>query len=867
MKKVCRIVGFLVLFVRVWGLDWEHLPFLQNVETLRLSNGLIVYLQRDTSTPLVFVSVVYKVGFRSEATNQRGYTHLLEHMMFKGSTNYPKGVLHQRYGEEGIRYNAYTAEDMTLYYAFGPVGSLETILSIEADRMQGLLMEKEEFKRERQVVADELCGYEANPSFQLQMAMLEKFVSGHPLSWGPGKATDLLQASYEDVMKLYRTYYVPNNAFLLVIGNVERKTLVDLLGKYFAAIPAHPSLPQDIPCPPSFSPGQVVSVSGPAEESFGRLLFGSSGFSYTHRDSLVGYFIVEAGLVRGIEATFTLDASFFSLDYERSPSFPGMQIEREYLQKELPRARHALYQRYRLQKNDLEERGMMLSSLLRYGDISQIQRWMALFDTVTVDEVSQFLQRVMVASHAISGYFTATQYDQNRRPTPVSFQTVENFGFSAVMKRVWNEKESQDLVRRHEKVYRDISTHQQNFFQGVKRYVLSNGIVILIKPLTNSPLVSLAWEFRDDAFREAKPYQETFLQWYISEGGPQYTLRKKLEERGAWGSAFSLNVDVSDWREALAYLAKMYMNRKISPLVLEEMKEKYLLRHSHEKEHPSPFSHIKRILSERLFEPYVFLDIGARKEDILGLHVMDIEKMYHAIFRPENMVIAVVGNVPEKEILSEVERLFLGWNPPSSPLKPYKTVFKKDRRQSVLEITWPGDQARVLIAGKWGVSYTNERQWVQGLLANHIFGGSGFSSWLMQDIRDKSGLTYSIESDLSLLSYTLGETLFLCEFTTFKHMVKDILDMYQKKLLDFQNNGPHECELLQHKMEKYAEEVFALRSPEDMASRLAYNEAYRGRYDYTLRYLQYLYDTTAEDVKRVSREAFPQGDEIIIIAK
>ncbi len=860
------LVCFVFVFVRLWALEWENLPFLQNIESIRLSNGLVVYFQRDVSTPLVFVSVVYKVGFHNEMTNQRGYTHLLEHMMFKGSPRYPKGFLHQIYGQEGIRYNAYTGHDMTLYYGFGSVASLEVILAVEADRMRDLLFDRQEFEREKKVVADELSGYEASPSFQLEMAMMEKFLPQDAFRWGPGRAKDILNASYDEVVKLYRTYYVPNNAFMVVIGNVEKERLVRLMEKYFSSIPANPHLPKEMVASVSFQPGQVVSLSGPSEDSFGRLFFGLPGFSYTNRDILLAYLVVDGGLVRGMKADFGLDATLLSLTYERSPFFPGRDIDKKYVESELKKARETLYHRYRLQKNDIEERGMILSSFLRYGEVYDIKRWMGLLDSVTADEVYDFMRRVLVSTNALSGYFTATKFDQRRRVLSVNFQTVENFE-SASRTYGFAEIDQKTLQARHEELYKDILHYQREFFRDVRRYQLSNGMVILVKPFSGQGMVSFAWEFRDDAPRQKKPYQLAFMQWYVREGGPHYTLRKQLEAKGAWGSEYSVNVYAADWKKAVEYIARMYTSRRFSPLVLEEMKEQYILRYKENKSNPSPSYHIGNLVDKQLFQEFVYQDRVATPADILSLQVKDIEEIYYALVRPENMVISVVGDVDEKELISTMEKTFSSWNPPLSSLKPQTTVFKKEQKQKVFEMAVPGEQGIGIIAGKWGISYTNERQWVQGLLLNTIFGEGGFSSRLMEDIRENQGLTYHIESDLSLPSFRVGEALFVCEFTTFKEKVEDILVMYQRKLKAFQEAGPKEEELLQHKMRTYAEEVFGFRSFETIASRLAYNEACRGRYDYTLVFLRYVYETNREELRKLIPVAFPIGKETIVIGK
>ncbi len=862
MKRYLVLLVCLV-FLRAWALDWDGLPLFQSVETIRLSNGLVVYLQEDASTPLVFVSVVYKVGFRNEKPNQKGYTHLLEHMMFKGSGRYPKGVLHRLYGREGVRYNAYTDFDETVYYAVAPASALETILKVEADRMQNLILDKREFALERQVVVDELNGYESSPSYRLNMQIMARAFPGHPFSWMGGKASEILHASYDEVVTLYRTYYVPNNAFLVVVGQVDRKKLMSLLEEHFAPLVPNKKLPPERPEPARFQAGGLVSLSGPGEGHFGQIIFGLPGFSLTNRETLLAYFVVEAKVIRGLFYKGTMDGAVLTLDYKDNPSFPGTQVEKSYLDREVERARRVLYYRLLVQNQDVEKRGMFLTGFLRYGDVESVKKWFRALDGITSDEVARFLKTYLVSSNALSGYFTATRFEEASRSFSLASRMDEDFRRDSVGETVEGEKK--ELSLRHEMVYRETRSACERAFSGVERHVLSNGLVVLIKPMKGKKIVSLSWDFRETAFRTKKPYQTRFLRDYLVGGGPQYGLQKELTERGGVFSSSSLTVGSDDSEKALQYLAKMLIGRRISPLVLEEAKEAYLREYWQEKQNPSPGVQIRRLIYASLVKDGAFPEETATPQRILSLQTRDIEDLYVSMVRPENLVIAIVGDVDAPRVLAMVRSLFEGWKVSSPVLSPLGEVLKKTPKAQRFELRIPGEQGVGLIVGRWRVPYTNEQVWTRGLLLNKIFGEADFSSRLMEDMRDNQGLTYSIRTELWPLSPKTGEALFQCYFTAFKPMLPRMVEMYYRKLNELKARGPREDELLEKKMRGYAEEMFQFSHPESFASLLVYNEGMRNRYDYNLVFLRYLYEISAKDIQDLAGQAFPDGEEVIIL--
>ncbi len=205
-----------------------------------LDNGLKVLVVPSRADNLVGVSVVYNVGFRSEPEGRTGFAHLFEHMMFQGSAHVGK-VEHIRLVESaGGVMNGHTRADLTAYYEALPPSALELALFLEADRMASLAVTEENLRNQVDVVKEEILvnvvnrPYGGFPWITLPALAFDSYPNSHN---GYGDFSHLEQATVEDSEDFYRTYYVPSNAVLTVVGSCQPDEVFSLAERYFGAIP------------------------------------------------------------------------------------------------------------------------------------------------------------------------------------------------------------------------------------------------------------------------------------------------------------------------------------------------------------------------------------------------------------------------------------------------------------------------------------------------------------------------------------------------------------------------------------------------------------------------------------------------------
>ena len=234
-------------------LDGAVRPKPLDYELHTLDNGLTVILSEDRSTPIVHLQMVYHVGSKNEPPGRTGFAHLFEHMMFKGSQNVAPDshlAMISRVGGQG---NAYTTEDTTTFLETVPSQYLPLVLWLEADRMATLRIDERTFEAEREVVKEERrWRYEDSPFGLLSEILYDQAFSVHPYKHTViGSMEDLEAASVEDVQEFFDTYYVPENATLVLVGDFDAAHALAHVELYFGRVPkAERPVPRDIPREP-----------------------------------------------------------------------------------------------------------------------------------------------------------------------------------------------------------------------------------------------------------------------------------------------------------------------------------------------------------------------------------------------------------------------------------------------------------------------------------------------------------------------------------------------------------------------------------------------------------------------------------------
>jgi predicted Zn-dependent peptidase len=230
-------------------------------EKFQLDNGLKVLVHQDTSTPMAVVNVLYNVGAKDEDPNKTGFAHLFEHLMFGGSINIP--VYDEPLQRAGGENNAYTTNDLTNYYCQIPAENIETAFWLESDRMLSLAFSKKSLEVQRKVVCEEFKEHYINkPYGDAWHKMRSLAYTQHPYRWMTIGASlaHVEDATIEDVKDFFFQFYRPNNAILVVTGNVQTEQVKQLAEKWFGPIEAGKAYVRNLPKEPVQEKSRTMDV-------------------------------------------------------------------------------------------------------------------------------------------------------------------------------------------------------------------------------------------------------------------------------------------------------------------------------------------------------------------------------------------------------------------------------------------------------------------------------------------------------------------------------------------------------------------------------------------------------------------------------
>ena len=234
---ICRLPAFTFMLVSLISFE-----VLANPHEYMLANGLKIVVKEDHRSPVVISQIWYKAGSIDELNGTTGVAHVLEHMMFKGTKNVSSGEFSKKIAAIGGRDNAFTSRDFTGYFQQLHKSELALAMKLEADRMRNLILTKEEFAKEIKVVMEERrLRTDDQPHALVYEKMMSVAYQSHPYRRPiVGWMNDLENMTVDDAQEWYDRWYAPNNAVLVVVGDVDPKEVFSLAQKYYGEIKSRP---------------------------------------------------------------------------------------------------------------------------------------------------------------------------------------------------------------------------------------------------------------------------------------------------------------------------------------------------------------------------------------------------------------------------------------------------------------------------------------------------------------------------------------------------------------------------------------------------------------------------------------------------
>jgi zinc protease len=408
-----------------------------------LQNGMQVVVIPDHRTPVVTHMIWYKVGSADETPGKSGLAHFLEHLMFKGTEKHPAGEFSKTVLQVGGNENAFTSTDYTGYYQRVPRDQLARMIEFEADRMTGLILMDENVLPERDVVLEEFNMRVANnPDARLTEQIMAALYLNHPYGRPViGWRQEIEKLDREDALAFYRRFYAPNNAILIIAGDVEANEVRPLVEKFYGPIPAQPSIPASRVRPQEPVPAapRTVTLSDPRVEQTNirryylvpssataaagestaldvlAQLMGSGANSYLYRALVIDKpLAISAGA--GYQGT-ALDPTQFQISVSPKPGVEFSQIEQAIdaviadLAQNPPRAEDLERVKTQLIAEAVYAQDNQATMARWYGgaltsglSIEDIRSWPDRIRAVTAEQVRDAAQKWLDKKRSVTGY-------------------------------------------------------------------------------------------------------------------------------------------------------------------------------------------------------------------------------------------------------------------------------------------------------------------------------------------------------------------------------------------------------------------------------------------------------------------------------
>jgi zinc protease len=760
----------------------EHIQTLDGIQEYKLiQNGLRVLLMPNERLPVATVMVTYKVGARNEVAGNTGATHILEHMMFKGTErfNSSNGSDYSSVMEGiGARSNATTYFDRTNYYATLPSEYVAQAIELEADRMRNLRISAEDLASEMTVVRNEYeRGENAPVSTLIKEVYAAAFVAhpyGHPtIGW----RSDIENTSPEKLRAFYNDFYWPENAVLTVIGGFDTETTLAAIQKFYGAVP---KAPKPIPVLKTTEPKQL----GPRRliiERTGQVGIVMTAFkapegvskdwaALTLIEQIVG--ADKTGrLYRALEdqgkasSTFTYapqlrDPSLFILAAYLTPEATHEETETIILEElkkligggvtedELARAKAVIQANTVYGRDGPYAIADQINEAIAMGDWSNYINLPKAIQNVSAEDIKRVAAKYFVRNNRTTGWFVPLQSNSNAQVHlsshgPKYFRDPEIFGSEsdAPEASIAGSARSAPLV--------NFSSHMQRTKVG--------DIELIAIDMPISDVVSFVGSFA--AGETLSPIDTPTLAGLTAsmldkgtKRNDRFAIAERLDTLGAdisfKASAHSLEFSGKFLRQdagaVIGLLAEQLREPAFDAAVLETLKSRQSARLLQAIDNPDyrANAQVARLLYPK-GHPNYLNEIAVLLNDLKTTTIEDIAQFHADHYGPKSMCLVFAGDIDFEQLTAAVQFAFDGWSGGVNYPAELPAQLENSEQSKRIYIS---DKTSVSVryAQNTGIQRTDQ-DYIPFMLGNYILGGS-FNSRLMQEVRKKQGLTYSIRS-------------------------------------------------------------------------------------------------------------------------
>lgn len=766
MRRVRISLGIILFFLFAPTLVWCA----ENQDVLRatLGNGLRVVIVKNTLAPVVTTQVNYLVGSNEAPDGFPGTAHALEHMMFRGNPGLSAAQLSNIIALMGGNFNADTQQTVTQYYLTVPRDDLETALRVEALRMQGIVSSEELWEQERGAIEQEVARDLSNPEYLLSMKLLDKMFSGTPYAHDALGTRPSFQKTTGAMLKqFYETWYGPNNAMLVIVGDVNMAKTLAMVKKLFASIPQRPvpsrpviklqplepaffELDTDLPYglsvvayrlpgfdSPDFAAGMVLAdVLGSRRGNLYSLVpQGKALFADFDAEALpkAGFGFAAAGFPQGGDGVSLVTAVKDIINGYLKDGLPADLVEA---------AKRREVNDAQFRKNSVFGLANAWSQALAVEGHTSPDDDIEAVKKVTVDDVNRVAREFLINERAITAVLT---------PRP-SGKPLASKGYGGGESFAPQQTTAVELPSWAKKTLA-IPSLPKSKVKPIDMK-LANGIRLIVQPEKVSPTITLLGRVKNNDALQEPPGKEG-VSGLVDDLFPFGTLsldriafQKAQDDIGAEiiaGTSFGLRAQSIHFERGVELLADNLLRPALPEAEFAIVKEQAIGSLRGRLKSPGYLS--GRALREGLFPEGDPALRDAAPETVETVTLPDVRSYHKSVFRPDMTTIVVIGDTTAKKARTLVEKYFGRWKamgvkpatdlPPVPPNRPSRSVVPNASRV----------QDDVTLAETVGVTRSHPDYYTLEL-GNHVLSGAFYASRLYRDLRENAGLVYTVGSSL-----------------------------------------------------------------------------------------------------------------------
>jgi len=878
------------------------------VET-ELPNGLRVLMKESHAAPVFTAQVWFRVGSRNEHTGITGISHMLEHMLFNSSKNYRKGEITRLIREKGGIENAATWTDFTYYWQLISSEHLELSLKTLAERVGNALLLDSEFQKERTVVLSEMQGRENEPKWVLYQNLTAAAFQAHPYQWPViGWKSDVENITRDQLAAYYHTYYHPNNATLVLVGDFDSKKAMALVKKYFGGRPAF-KLPRPVYTEEPKQRGRrevEVRLQGSAE----RIELGYHIPAVGHPDTyalMVLDQILSGGrssrLYQALVEKQIATSAWSNADIRRDPALfmlgatarQGVELraveaalaaEVEKAKSTVPTdeemqaAKNQLRAYLIFQNDSVSDQGEQLGYYNTIASWRYLETLIPRINAVTPEQVREVARKYLVEENLTSARFLPTDgagggSDSSSTAGLVHFSKPGKCRY----REMFDSLRSAPAPTREANVAAKPATRTSKHAAAKPyREVLPNGLVLIVHENHSNPTAAVAGSVKAGSYFDPQGKRGTagLVAEMITRGTHTRSALDIARQTdfvgasidtssGVESAEFQAKCLVEDLSMILDILADELMNASFPDDQFEKAKGEALSRLEQSKE--SPEERASRAFYNAVFpagHPHHSLTFEEAEANLKAITREDLIAFHKAYYRPDTTAIVIVGDVKAAEAAELVRRRFGEWRAEGpAPVIEIPTIRPGKTPAEIVVPMQDKSEVRVLLGHALGVR-RGDPDFYAVRIMNQILGGAGaLASLLGEEIREKRGLAYDVYSTFDA---GLGAGPWYASLGTGPKNVDEALKALKNVIAAFRNNGPTRKQFEQAREFIIGVFPIALETNAGLAHALLNAEFYGLGMDYLANYAEIYRSVTFEQVKAAARRYLHPESATLVVA-